>query len=468
MTRRGCGLVTATLALGLSACAAERSETTVRFWAFGREGEVVKDLVPEFERRHPGVRLAVQQVPWTAAHEKLLTAHVGEATPDIAQLGNTWIPEFVALRALQPLEARLERSTIARGDFFPGAWDSNVVDGSTWGVPWYVDTRVLFYRSDLVAATGAPWPPRTWSEWRTAMERLRDALPGRRYAVLLPVDEWEQLFVFGLQAGAPMLADGGRRGGFAEPRFRRAMELYTGLFADGLAPPLDNAGVANLYQQFAEGYFAMLVTGPWNLGEFKRRLPPDLQERWSTAPMPAPDAGSGYPGKSMAGGSSLVVFRAAAGNDAAWKVVEFLSEPEQQARFYELSGDLPAVERAWDLTDLAREPRARAFHDQLSALGSPPKVPEWEQIASRLAQAAEQVVRGARSVDDALAALDHDVDRVLEKRRWMLDHGRIAPAPAPAEPVPPPEKAATPARSATGAAPSAAPVWRAAGRRTLR
>jgi multiple sugar transport system substrate-binding protein len=42
----------------------------------------------------------VQQIPWTAAHEKLLTAYVGESTPDIAQMGNTWIPEFHAVRAL--------------------------------------------------------------------------------------------------------------------------------------------------------------------------------------------------------------------------------------------------------------------------------------------------------------------------------------------------------------------------------
>src|SRR5687767_1861878 len=128
------------------------SRQLVRFWAFGREGEVVRELVPEFERRHPGVRLDVQQVPWTAAHEKLLTAHVGNAAPDVAQLGNTWLAEFVALGALAPLDQRLSRSaTIDRGDYFAGSWEANVLDGATWGLPWYVDTRVLFYRSDLVA-----------------------------------------------------------------------------------------------------------------------------------------------------------------------------------------------------------------------------------------------------------------------------------------------------------------------------
>ena len=67
----------------------------------GREGEVVSQLLPGFEKEHPGIKVQVQQIPWSAAHEKLLTAYVGEATPDIAMLGNTWVPEFVALDALE-------------------------------------------------------------------------------------------------------------------------------------------------------------------------------------------------------------------------------------------------------------------------------------------------------------------------------------------------------------------------------
>src|SRR5260221_51521 len=75
----------------------------LEFWGLGREGEVVSDLIPEFERRNPNIKVTIQQIPFTAAHEKLLTAHVGESTPDVAQMGNTWIPEFVAMRALADL-----------------------------------------------------------------------------------------------------------------------------------------------------------------------------------------------------------------------------------------------------------------------------------------------------------------------------------------------------------------------------
>ncbi|HLE83289.1 MAG TPA: extracellular solute-binding protein [Thermoanaerobaculia bacterium] len=413
------------LAAVLACGGPDDGETVVRFWGFGREGEVVRELVPEFERRHPGIRVEVQQIPFTAAHEKLLTAFVGKALPDAAQLGNTWVPELVALDALAALDLRIAASAaIEPEDYFAGVWDTNVVDGTVWGVPWYVDTKVLFYRTDLVA--GGPWPPRSWAEWRGAMERIRDEGGPDRYAILLPIDEWPQPVLLALQLGAPLVSAGGRKGDFQEPRFRRAMAFYTGLFADGLAAPLDQAAVANLFQSFAAGEFAMLITGPWNLGEMERRLPAELQDRWATAPMPPPEAGMEYPGASLAGGSSLVLFRQARSPEAAWRWLEYLSEPAQQARFLELTGDLPARRSVWESGGLARDPRTAAFLAQLEHAVPTPKVPEWERIATRIAQAGEQVARGAKDLDTALADLDADVDRMLEKRRWLLDRAEAA------------------------------------------
>src|SRR5436309_2873424 len=117
-------------------------KTTLRIWAMGREGEVLSELMPGFEKAHPNVHVEVQQIPWTAAHEKLLTSYVGESTPDIAMLGNTWVPEFVALNSLAPLDSLAAQSNgIRRDDFFPGIWKTNVVHGKTYGIPWYDDTR---------------------------------------------------------------------------------------------------------------------------------------------------------------------------------------------------------------------------------------------------------------------------------------------------------------------------------------
>lgn len=405
--------------------AASGGVQVLRFWGLGREGEVVKDLVPEFERENPGIRVVVQQIPWTAAHEKLLTGFVGGSPPDLAQLGNTWIPEFAAIGALEPLDARVAASkALAPGDYYEGIWKTNGFDGATYGIPWYVDTRVLFYRRDLLKAAGYSEMPRTWSGWREAMEKIRGPKAGSRYAILLPTNEWEQITIFGLQERSPLLVDGDTRGGFAQADFARATDWYISLYKQGLAPVVSYTQLGNPYQEFSRGYVAMWITGPWNLGEFRRRLPPELQDSWMTAPVPAPD-GQQWPGYSLAGGSSIALFRASKQKDAAWRFVEFLSRPEIQTRFYALSGDLPARKASWDDPSLANDEKARAFRDQLARVTPLPRVPEWEQIAQKVAEDLEGAIRGRETIPAALASLDRDVDLILEKRRWILARAQV-------------------------------------------
>ena len=405
--------------IGLEGCgAAAGNGVTLRFWAMGREGEVVQELVRDFERENPGVRVRVQQIPWSAAHEKFLTAYVGDATPDIAQMGNTWMSEFAALGALEPLSPSLGTSTVAESSYFEGIWDTNVIDGEPLGVPWYVDTRLIFYRRDLFARAGYDRMPDTWGEWRKALLAVKRRAGPNGYALFLPPNEYEPLLVMGLGTGSPFLSENGTRGAFSEPRFRRAFDFYAGLYRDSLSPPLRNNEIANIYQEFARGYFAAYITGPWNLGEFASRLPDSLQDAWATAPMPGPDGPAS--GASLAGGASLVVFRGSKHKAEAWRLVEFLSRPDQQLRFYHLTGDLPARREAWSDSALTGDPRIRAFGDQLTRTVSMPKVPEWELIANRLRDYAERVVRGGEPADSTLAELDRDVSRLLEKRRWLL------------------------------------------------
>ncbi len=391
----------------------------LEFWALGSEGELVAKLIPEFERRNPGIHVVIQQIPWNAAHEKLLTAYVGEATPDVAQMGNTWMPEFVAIRALDDLGTLASKT---QDDYFPGIWATNVVGGTLYGIPWYVDTRVLFYRSDILAAVGFPHGPRTWAEWREAMTRIHEQ--GRcKWAILIPTNEYEPMTVLALSAHSTLLNADGTRGAFSKPQFADAFNFYVSFFSNGFAPKVSNSQIANLYQQFAQGDFAMYITGPWNVGEFRRRLPPEMQDKWATAPLPAHDAGEPT-GISMAGGGSLVVFRASKHKAAARKLIEFLSEPAQQVRFYQLTRDLPARRSAWLSPVLANDTRFLAFRVQFESVAPLPKVPEWEQIATAIYDRGEAAARGVVTPAVALTQLDARADELLEKRRWMLSRSR--------------------------------------------
>lgn len=406
-------------ALLAAACGKQREGEGLRieFWGLGREGEVVAQLLPDFRRQNPGIQVEIQQIPWTAAHEKLLTSYAGASTPDLCQLGNTWVPELVALDALEDLDDRIARSAIVRPeDFFPGIWATNEIEGSVFGIPWYVDTRLLFYRTDLLRRAGFAKPPQTWVEWEKALAAVK-TLGGRdNYAILLPTNEFEQLVVFGLQQEAALLKDNGTRGNFTSPDFRRAFTFYVDMFRKGWAPIASDTQISNVWQEFANGYFAFYMSGPWQIGEFKRRLPESSQDDWMTAPMPGPTG----PGVSLAGGSSLVIFKNSERKGEAWRLLEYLSDPAVQVRFYALTGNLPPRQTAWQDPVLAGNPYARAFGEQLTRVEPSPKVPEWERIVQKMRVYSEEVIHGKRTIDEALSAFNRDVDALLEKRRWLL------------------------------------------------
>lgn len=420
-------LLATTTAVAAGCRSASRADELV-LWAMGSEGDAAAELVRGFTAANPALRVRVQTIPWSAAHEKLLTAFVGDSMPDAFQAGNTWLPELRELAAIEPLDARIAASpSLERDDFFPGVLDTNVIEGATWGLPWYVDTRLLFYRRDLLARAGVGEPPATWEAWRDAMTRLAESgATADGHAIVLPMREWEVPVILALGNGAELLRDHDRFGNFRGRESRDAFAWYLELFARGLAPRASSSGSGNVYQDFARGAFAYYVTGPWNLGEMAKRLPSSLADAWDTAPMPAPRAGE--PGVSLAGGASLVLSAKSARKDDAWRLIEYLAAPDRQAALNRITGDLPSSHAAWARSGLTDAPRTRAFYAQLQSLRATPKIPEWEQIATLVGRHSESMIRGDESLDAGLAALDADVDLVLAKRRWLLDRAAAAPS----------------------------------------
>ncbi|MFI4932478.1 MAG: sugar ABC transporter substrate-binding protein, partial [Burkholderiales bacterium] len=398
--------------LALAGCT-RSGDRPLRFWAMGREGEVVGELITEFEREHPGLTVRVEQLPWTAAHEKLLTAFAGDATPDVAQLGNTWIAELAALGALEALKPWVDADrSIAAPDYFEGIWRTNEVDGTLFGLPWYVDTRLLFYRRDLFSRAGVQEMPDTWAGFARALEALQRA--GTPHPLLLPVAEFEPLLAFALQQDDPLLREGGRFGNFRSAGFRRALGFYMERFASGQAPSVSGGEIANLWQEFGRGTFAAFISGPWNIGELDRRLPAAVRDSWATAALPGPSG----PGASTAGGSSLVMFRRSRRRPDAMRLLSYLSRPEVQLRFHALTGDMPPRRSAWSRAPLAGDARARAFATQLERAKPSPAVPEWERIAQEMQLVATRAVHDRWSVEQATVTLDARVDGFLAKRRW--------------------------------------------------
>ncbi|WP_426046085.1 extracellular solute-binding protein [Brevundimonas sp. TWP3-1-2b1] len=403
----------------LAGCGRNDGITRLSFWAMGNEATHAPQILTAFEAANPGIKVVVQPLPWTAAHQKLLTAYAGASLPDVSQIGNTWVAELAAIGALSPTPAFADDLL---QDQFPAVLETNRIGGRAMATPWYVDTRLIYLRTDLLARAGFDAMPVTWAEWKRAMHAVKRVAGDGNFAILLPVNEFEQLLTFGLQGDQPLLRDRDTRGNFSSESFQAALSFYKSLFDEGLAPLASAAQISNVWTEFARGYFSFYFSGPWTIGDMKSRLPAEIQPHWTTAGVPGPTG----PGASAPGGSSLAVFRSSPHQDAAWKLVRYLSDPAVQARFNIITGDLPARPSAWAAPKVASDPYVTAFNGQLARARAVPKVPEWERVVTEMQIVAERMVRGELTVQQAGAEIDRRADRLLEKRRWMIEQGRAA------------------------------------------
>jgi multiple sugar transport system substrate-binding protein len=244
-------------------------------WAMGLEGEKLPGLAQEFMTAYPNVKVNVEPVPWDQAHQKLLTAVAGGETPDVSQIGTTWMAELVETGALDEAPESLSGRA---ADFWEAAWASATVEETVYGAPWYVDTRVLFYRTDLLQRAGFAAPPATWDELKQAAVALKQG--GTRYGINLPTNADFLPFIW--QAGGTVYEDGEFR--LNTPEVVAALTWYQSFFKEGLVPT-ETQGF-DVHQAFIRGDVPMFFSGPWSIGLLNEQGGAEMQGKWNVALSP--------------------------------------------------------------------------------------------------------------------------------------------------------------------------------------
>lgn len=400
----------------LAACARIGRSERLTWWAIGTAGENAPVLLPPFERR-TGIGVDVQAIPWTGAHEKLLTGFAGQSLPDVMMVASGWLPELALVGALLPPPA--ESPLLANQ--FPGALASVTVGGHAMAVPWTGDSWGQFYRRDLLAEVDYGSPPLDWLEWTRMAQKLKRRHPDR-YVTLHLIDWPEPLLAFAAQQPEPLLRDNDTRGNFSTSGFRAALGFYKSVYDQHFSPLVSGAEAGDNYINFRRGWMAILPSGAVTIGDLRRRAVSIPPSSWGMVATPGPSGAS----RCMASGTSLAVSRDARDPEAAWRLVDYLCSAAAQQQLFETTGDLPARPGAWSGRQLAKDTVARAFAGQIARSIAPPAVPEWERIKSEMQLVAEHMVRGEYGVVAASIEMDRRVDRILRKRRALHDRGRVA------------------------------------------
>ncbi|KNE22342.1 sugar ABC transporter substrate-binding protein [Virgibacillus pantothenticus] len=378
--------------LVLSACGNDKaskkdsgsSDDTITVWAMGEEGKLLKQLTEKFEKENEGIKVDVQAIPWDSAHDKLLTAVASGNGPDILQLGTTWVPEFAEAGALLDLtEYMEEHPEFAPENYFDGAAEIMQFDDQIVGIPWYVDTRVLYYRTDLLAEVGYDKAPETWEELQDAAKKLADRGEDQ-YG--LDIDQNDQItpFIFAWQNGYDANLKENKLN-FDTPEFIGAMEYYTSFFKEGSSQVEQGE---DIIQAFANGKKPMFFSGPWMVNILNEQAP-DAEGKWSVAVMPGKETKA-----SSMGGATLSIFHNSENVDNALKFLSYMNETETQLEWLDISNTLPSKPESWENPKLQDDPMYSVFGEQLKESKAGLQTEQFERIAQELLSSLERVNAG--------------------------------------------------------------------------
>ncbi|WP_315764387.1 extracellular solute-binding protein [Sphingomonas sp. Y38-1Y] len=401
-------------ALALGGCGGRRSGGPLRFWATGYEGDYSPLLMPDFTRA-TGIEVEVQSLPGTAAHEKFLTAFAGGVLPDVFMLPSGWVGEFAMVGAVAPVP-----SPTLIEDMMPASLEIARVGSRDFAVPWSAAPQVQYFRRDILGEIGLATPPEDWANWR-AMARALKARRPDEYVILALLNWPDTLFSMLYQTGTVLLRDRDTRGNFRSPEAAEAFAFYASLFEEGMAPRALSTEVQDPFAAFAEGRYAIWPSWPTLLLDLHRREAELPRERWGLSRLPGPMG----PGPATMVANSLCVAAATPRPAEAWALVRHLTSAPAELRVQRLIGNLPARASAWADPQMAT-PLLQPFAQQMQAPAIAPKVVEWERIQNEVQLVAERMVRGQLTVAEALTTIDTRIDRILAKRRALVEAGRIA------------------------------------------
>ncbi|MBD2346587.1 ABC transporter substrate-binding protein [Anabaena subtropica] len=352
--------------------------------------DVFEKLVDKFNQAHPDIQvesifIGQPQLP------KILTAVVGNASPDILSFDPQTTGQFAELGAIRPLEEWLEKLPL-KSEVIPNLFEELSLNGHLWSVPLYTANLGIFYRPKLFQAAGITETPKTWEELRQVAQKLTIDRNGdnrpEQYGMLLPLgkQEWTVFswFPFLLSSGGEIITN--NKPNLTNQGAINALQFWQDLIKDGsviLSPPERG------YEEdaFIAGRVAMQITGPWT---YIMKSNVDYQ----VFPIPA-NVG---PATVTATGVLYVMKTTPAREQAALKFLEYVLSEEFQKEWSIGTGFLPVNLKAAQseaFQEFIREkPALKLFVEQMSVAGTRPIIAGYSRLSDSLGRAIEATLLG--------------------------------------------------------------------------
>ncbi|MFC1483351.1 sugar ABC transporter substrate-binding protein [Candidatus Margulisiibacteriota bacterium] len=370
-----------------------RKDDAVTIWIMPNSQEPendLKDVLFPFHEKNPEIKIEITPIDWGAAWVKITTAATSGQAPDIVQLGTTWIGSVSALNILTDLTEHAQEIDGAN-KFVKASWKTGVLVDTkkVMSIPWFVDARAMFYRTDVfdklnISAKDID----TWEGFEKALVKIKKAdltINGIKVAPLgiSGKNDWNVIHNIApwiWMAGGGYLKTDLKKSNLDSPESINGLSFYVSLVKKGYIP-LESLekNTAQISSGFNNGYYAMYFDGPYQLKNLT--TPP---ERGGSSNLPtAKNFAVPYPkgpkGRvTFIGGSSLAIFKTSKKKKQAWKVVKYLTtDRNAQISYAKATGYIPVYKESFDSAYFRKDNNRKVFIDAVAYGRSYPTISVW-------------------------------------------------------------------------------------------
>lgn len=375
----------------------------------------LKEALTLFEtQEHLSVNLEV--LTWENGWQKLVEFALYHHSPDLSEVGSTWILDLVRMNELRSFREEEVDRLEGEDPFFEVAWKSaRTTDAHgnpvVWAIPWLVDPRVVFYRRDLLSKVKIDEAAafHDAESFDAAIQRLASkvdvpfALPSSRSRRAI-----HNLASWIWQAGGDFLDPQSQTIIFDRGEALRGIQAYfrLGRFLNREARAYDEQKAD---YAFWSGKAAVTISGFWILAE--PRIPANVRQNLGF---------SSVLDVSFVGGSHLVIWKHARQVEATLRLLDFLVSQRLIDMLFPDFG-LPARLLSWGKPPFNAEPYA-SFLTVIQQGRAFPAMSLWGLVEKRLADLTPELwdsVMG-RSIPEVDAIVQTKIESIAYRLRMAL------------------------------------------------
>ncbi|WP_031293554.1 ABC transporter substrate-binding protein [Leptolyngbya sp. Heron Island J] len=339
---------TAGILIAIAGCgggAEESGKQEVEFWTMQLQPKFTdyfNQLIADFEAANPEVDVVWVDVPWSDMQSKILTAVSAGTAPDVVNLNPDFASQLASRNAWLSLNEQL--SPEEQAVYLPKIWQATTLNGTSFGFPWYLTTRVTLFNAELLEQAGISEPPHTYTELADAARQIKERTGKYAFFVsFVPEDAADVLQSF-IQMGVSLVDDDGNAA-FNTPEGKAVFQYWTDLYQQDLLPrEVLTQGHRRAIELYQAGETVFLASGAEALANIANNAP-DIAAATQTAPQI-----TGETGKKNVAAMNLVVPRSTDVPEAAVQFAMYVTNNDNQISFAQAANVLPSTAAAIDST----------------------------------------------------------------------------------------------------------------------